>query len=764
MACGDADAPEAVDVSAHFASLAPAGAAATIVSATFPTTLAPGERGAARVTVQNSGSVTWTANQFALHPYPTADSASWAIRMLRSDVAPGGSATFDLAFTAPDVGSTTRLFGRMVSLLPGQDGPFGASLDVTATIDAGVTRQLACAAVSNTVPTAVAPGASVPVTITVRNAGTATWPGGQQLCLYERDGGTWGGSARCVQLDADVAAGATHTFSMTLQAPATPGTYALTRQMFDGRALAPPATGVGFFDQDDPCVDLSVSVVGGTPTPWAASFTGATFPATGAPGETIEIPVSIRNDGTVDWPGDGSVVLQFVGNPSTPAARVSAPVRQPVLAGGSVVVTLRTQLPTTPGAVAFAFRMLAPAVGLFGDMLTGSTNVDAAATAAFDASLVSETLPGMMAPSAPQLATVTMQNDGTSTWAADGSVMLHSLNSPTSLFQVSQRLVTTPVPPGGQYTFTIPLRAPATPGTYAHRWRMFSSTATYFGPTIDVPVVVSGAVTPGYDGALVQQLVPTQLPAGDQTTFTIEYRNTGSQAWAPGDVVLLSANSPYGLWGGTVAGPTQGTTIPPGASATFQVRVVAPAVAGTYASAWRLFATDGTGYFGPTAVSTVDVNLSGAADAGVPDSGVAPTVRITLLGEWSWVDWSASAPPFSSGYKTCTGTCCALDVPPGAMVEARARMPTACEYPWLNTDYSGPWACQYDFGTNTARCTGWPTQDVVAWVDHAPSASCAPSSCGPRTCGFASTALNCGTCASGDVCIGSCVDPATCSP
>ena len=90
------------------------------------------------------------------------------------------------------------------------------------------------------------------------------------------------------------------------------------------------------------------------------------------------------------------------------------------------------------------------------------------------------------------VATVVMRNDGTATWTR-ASHRLGGIDD-TDPFHAPDARIYLPddvsVPPGGQYTFTISLRAPSTPGTYPSDWRMVHELVRWFGDSIVHDIVV----------------------------------------------------------------------------------------------------------------------------------------------------------------------------------------------------------------------------------------------------------------------------------
>jgi hypothetical protein len=111
-----------------------------------------------------------------------------------------------------------------VTLTVKDNGNLLGSASTTATVTApGATN--GATYVSQTVPSAMTAGQNYTVSVTMNNSGTSTWT----TDLYKlgsqnpQDNGTWGTNR--VNLASSVAPGANYTFTFTVTAPSTPGTY-----------------------------------------------------------------------------------------------------------------------------------------------------------------------------------------------------------------------------------------------------------------------------------------------------------------------------------------------------------------------------------------------------------------------------------------------------------------------------------------------------------------------------------------------------------
>lgn len=176
------------------------------------------------------------------------------------------------------------------------------------------------------------------------------------------------------------------------------------------------------------------------------------------------------------------------------------------------------------------------------------------------ATFVSQSVPATMTGGQPYTVSVTMRNDGTSTWTRDGATpyRLGAQPQDTQLWVTARAgLSAATVPPGGLATFTFQVTAPSTPGTYTFQWRMVQETIQWFsGATPAVSVNVTKGVSPLYaslyarnwptgDGLRTQwsDLTinnPNDLPA--VVTIRIQKRTGGLHA------VIQQAVPAHGMW------------------------------------------------------------------------------------------------------------------------------------------------------------------------------------------------------------------------
>ena len=215
----------------------------------------------------------------------------------------------------------------------------------------------------------LAPGATTQLTLRFRNTGTATWQkgvlGAQGNLGINGDDSTfsalgmnvgWLAADRvAAQSESSVPPGGTATFSFTVRAPATYGTYRIPlRPVIDGRTW-----------MEDQGVFLLVTVDTGYHSRWAAQSAYPTL----APGATSgTLAIQFRNTGSRAWVSGGvggQANLGVVGDDGSWAAlgvgwlsanRVAAQAEATVAPGAVGTFNFQVRAPATPGVYRIALR------------------------------------------------------------------------------------------------------------------------------------------------------------------------------------------------------------------------------------------------------------------------------------------------------------------------------------------------------------------------------------------------------------------------
>jgi YD repeat-containing protein len=209
------------------------------------------------------------------------------------------------------------------------------------------------------------------------------------------------------------------------------------------------------------------------------------------------------------------------------------------------------------------------------------------------AAFVSQSVPATMTAGESYPVTVSMLNQGSTTWTPGQAYRLGSQNPQdnTIWMTTTNRVGLLPgesVSPGATTTFSFVVTAPISPGSYNFQWRMVQDGVEWFGamtPNIAIQVV------PRNDSAeFVSQTAPSVMVAGAAYPVSITFRNTGNTTWTAANQYRLGSQNPEnnGTWGLGQVYLGAGELVQPGALKTFSFQVVAPSTPGSYNFQWRM--------------------------------------------------------------------------------------------------------------------------------------------------------------------------------
>jgi hypothetical protein len=243
---GTGDTPRTVDApptDVSYDGVAPAGADATIVMNTIPSSMVPGDHLLVTVQVHNAGTVDWVKGAgWMLHWVPNTTFFSWADTPIPANVPAGTNVTFQFPIVVPSGPSPTSFVAKMFFNPGGSGGFFGQTLSVPVAIG-GTTKALDASLVSGAFPASILPGATASAVFVVKNVGTQAWTPTSNFYFYQVNNpvNTWGRVNYAVSSSISaVAPGGQVSFSVTIKAPtAEPFPTDVRFQMFD--------SGVGFF-------------------------------------------------------------------------------------------------------------------------------------------------------------------------------------------------------------------------------------------------------------------------------------------------------------------------------------------------------------------------------------------------------------------------------------------------------------------------------------------------------------------------------------
>lgn len=203
------------------------------VSVTGPTTIIANRDTTAKVVFKNTGSSTWKINSasdyFFLRTFGPEGNTFWTPNAINLDaadsIAPGASKTFTFTVRAP---STAGTYNFQWTMRHNGQKTFG-----TPTAAKSVTVLAAdddAAPVSVTVPSTLKVGTTSTATVVIKNTGTTTWNAADTYPIILRSvnpnsNTTWGLYQVKLATGETVAPGASKTFTFTIKAPATAGSY-----------------------------------------------------------------------------------------------------------------------------------------------------------------------------------------------------------------------------------------------------------------------------------------------------------------------------------------------------------------------------------------------------------------------------------------------------------------------------------------------------------------------------------------------------------
>lgn len=246
----------------HPSSKADAAYGAAFVSQVVPPLIEVFTPASVSVTMRNTGTATWIASEgdVFLATQRPQDNYYWCIQdnphgmfsgnrvLLPHDVAPGDDVTFAFVVKPLSCGfaATAPFRFRMLSQIHGTFGDETPGADVVVSTAAQFVSQQA--------PDVAPAGAHISVSVTFKNTTNVTWRSADGYALGAVPAGSATWHTTSVALPADVAPGASATFSFGIDVPAVVGTYNFQWQMV-GPGGAP-------FGQLSPATPITVVAAG----------------------------------------------------------------------------------------------------------------------------------------------------------------------------------------------------------------------------------------------------------------------------------------------------------------------------------------------------------------------------------------------------------------------------------------------------------------------------------------------------------------------
>jgi len=191
----------------------------------------------------------------------------------------------------------------------------------------------------------------------------------------------------------------------------------------------------------------------------------------------------------------------------------------------TVLVTASTVIPST-------YTLTFSATNVSNQIQSASANLIVGA-GINNASCTSITAPASVTIGQNFNVTVTMQNNGSTVWTPSGANNYHLLVSPWSAtpWSNARTPVVSNIAPGGSYTFTLPVTAPATAGTYTLGTQMLQENVQWFGALCNNSgnITVTGTPAPvvemtGWGGTVTQA-------SANNGPITMAIGGTGGLVW-----------------------------------------------------------------------------------------------------------------------------------------------------------------------------------------------------------------------------------------
>lgn len=351
------------------------------------------------------------------------------------------------------------------------------------------------------------------------------------------------------------------------------------------------------------CVVTAASAADGN----SAELVAQKIPVAADMGTIVAANITVKNVGTDAWTAERKAALEIKeagADKNWGVSRVELDPTEVVQPGDSKTFRFDLKIPETPGNYLFAWSMM-----LDGQVLP--THGASASPIRVDdpvarSGFVSQLMPDRVSPGERFKTLVQFRNDGRASWSRAKGVRLAVSDAATAKawgLQSVELENDDVVLPGNVATFAFHMIAPTKPGTYDLAWRMFQDGRQFFGESAPPAAISVGnsarATAVGtFSAEFVGQTIPHTVQPNQTFRVVVVFKNTGSQAWVTGNVVL-AAQPPANnlLWLVDEIELAGARAVTPGDIKAFEFTVRAPAEPGIYPFIWRLYHV-GSGGFG----------------------------------------------------------------------------------------------------------------------------------------------------------------------
>jgi stage II sporulation protein D len=205
---------------------------------------------------------------------------------------------------------------------------------------------------------------------------------------------------------------------------------------------------------------------------------------TARPGETVTIPVAVRNHDTALWPAGGAQAVKLSYHLYDSAGRVVAwdgprsILPHDLPAGGGDVVPMTLTVPSLTGTYTVKPDLVRDGVGWFSSKGAGSGSFPLKVTTDLDAGYGLTTAPAVLAPGGEVAVEVRVTNTGLQSWPAGGNAPVrlgyHWLDGDGKavVWDGARIPLDRDVPPGREISLSVNVRAPDYEGDHRLVWDM----------------------------------------------------------------------------------------------------------------------------------------------------------------------------------------------------------------------------------------------------------------------------------------------------
>lgn len=202
------------------------------------------------------------------------------------------------------------------------------------------------------------------------------------------------------------------------------------------------------------------------------------------PGETVTIPVALRNHETALWPATGEHAVKLSYHLYDVAGRVVAwdglrsSLPSDLPAGGGDVVPMTVTVPALTGTYTVKPDLVRDGVGWFSSRGAATGSFPLKVTTDLDAGYGATTVPAVLAPGGEVPVEVRVTNTGRQSWPAGGAAPVrlgyHWLDGDGKavVWDGARIPLARDVPPGREVSFTVNVRAPEYEGDHVLVWDM----------------------------------------------------------------------------------------------------------------------------------------------------------------------------------------------------------------------------------------------------------------------------------------------------